>query len=90
MDDEVNGGDEVGCEAGSGEQRVDAFELLAEGLIIDVVHDGGELGAEAKSGHAFLDSRAATLMMRPAPETKGAIGNQELTTGNESNVSKAD
>jgi hypothetical protein len=40
------GGDEVGFEAGLGEQLVDAFELLAEGLIIDVALDGGELGAE--------------------------------------------
>ena len=40
------GGDEVGFEAGLGEQLVDAFELLAEGLVIDVALDGGELGAE--------------------------------------------
>jgi hypothetical protein len=39
---------------------------------------------------AFLDSRAAASIMRPAPEMKGAFGNQELTDGNEANVSRAD
>jgi hypothetical protein len=39
---------------------------------------------------AFLDSRAAILIMRPALEIKGACGNQELTNGSEPKVSRAD
>ena len=31
----------------------------------------------------FLDSWAATYIMRPALETTGAFGNQELTNGDE-------
>jgi hypothetical protein len=41
-------------------------------------------------GTCVLDSRPAAYIMRPALETKGAFGNQELTNGKESNVSRAD
>jgi hypothetical protein len=41
-------------------------------------------------GQAFLDSQAATRIMRLALETTGAFGNQELTNINEPTVSGAD
>ena len=43
------GGDEVGFEAGLGEQLVDALELLAEGLVIDITLDGGGAGGGVQS-----------------------------------------
>jgi hypothetical protein len=39
-------------------------------------------------GARVLDSRPAASIMRPALDTKGAFGYQELTNGNEPNVSR--
>jgi hypothetical protein len=62
------------------------------GVFLDAVIRWWQFQEAPVSGARFwgaLDSQAVASIMRPAPETKGAFGNLELTNANGSNVSGA-